>query len=150
MKSMLSHPMILFLLVTLALTTASAWGETLQSDGIQWHVDLAETWKSTREIGRPMLLFVTVEKCAYCAKMKNGTYNDESVVSAVKDTFVPAQVDGRHFEELVDRLEICIYPTTVIISPDHEVLDRVNGYVSAKVLQARLATVLSHSRDKLR
>ena len=82
--------------------------------------------------------------------MKNGTYNDESVVSAVKDTFVPAQVDGRHFEELVDRLEICIYPTTVITSSDHEVLDRVNGYVSAKVLQARLATVLSHSRDKLR
>ena len=90
MKSMLSRPMILFLLVTLGLTSASAWGETLQSDGIQWHVDLAETWKSTREIGRPMLLFVTVEKCAYCAKIKNGTYNNESVVSAGKDTFVPA------------------------------------------------------------
>ena len=150
MRSMLSHPMILISLLMLDPTTHSAWGETTQADGIQWYVDLDEAWKSTCESGRPMLLFVTLEKCAYCVKMKNGTYNDDGVVSAITDTFVPAQVDGRQFEELVVRLGIRVYPTTVIISPDREVIDRVNGYVSAKVLQARLATVPSHSRDKRR
>ena len=112
-----------------------------QSERIQWHAYLGEAWKTTYESGRPLLLFVTVENCGYCTKMKNGTFTDETVVSTISEAFVPTRINSRELKQMVDQLQIRLFPTTLIILPDCRVADRINGYVNAQALQARLGVI---------
>ncbi|MCA9225689.1 MAG: thioredoxin fold domain-containing protein, partial [Planctomycetales bacterium] len=85
-----------------------------------------------------LLLFVKTDGCVFCTKMERETYSNESVARQVTGTFVASSVNGRSIPELVRKLNIRIYPTTVIIGPDAQVLDSIPGYVPAATLQSRL------------
>ncbi len=136
-----SHLRSLVLLAMVVCGTTSVFGKNPPSERIQWHADLGEAWKTTCESGRPLLLFVTVENCGYCTKMKNGTFTDEAVVSTISEAFVPTWINSRELKQMVDQLQIRLFPTTLIILPDYRVADRINGYLNARALQARLGVI---------
>lgn len=98
-----------------------------------------------RREARPMLLFVTREGCLYCVRMKQQTYADAGVASEITRSFVATTVDGLQQQSLVRQLGVRVYPTTVIISPQNEVLDVIDGFVDSNVLRSRLAAVTSRT-----
>ncbi len=117
---------------------AAAPNKRQAGSGIVWHSDVTVAKKVTREKRLPMLVFVTRQDCYYCTKMKQSTYADRDVIAEVHRSFVPVQMSGAGHEPAVQKLGIQLYPTTVLLSPEGEVLDVITGYVPVDELKPRL------------
>ncbi len=124
---------ILSLLLILALSPV---GE-VAAETIAWRYDLEAAWQTTQTEGRPLLLFLTSDNCRYCVLMKDGTWRNPEVAAAVNAQFVPVEVNTAAQRHLIEILNVKILPTTLVISPSREVLERVSGHVSPAELLAR-------------
>jgi len=125
-------------LVSLTLTTP------LQAAGrstIDWYPDVPSVWSASRELGRPMLLFFTLDGCHYCAKMRRTTFTDPRVVAEIGDRYLAATVRAAANPKLVRKLHIQRFPTTLIASPDGQIRAVINGYVSPAELRSRMRSV---------
>lgn len=109
--------------------------------GIHWHDEVQSAWKSMQSERRPILLFVTMDGCLHCRRMKAVTYEDGRVVERISQSFVAASINGQQQPEVARRLGVQVYPTTVIITPDARVVDSIRGYVSPAELDQRLAAI---------
>jgi len=125
-------------------------GEENPDYQIKWHSDIDRAWEITQESKQSLLLFVTHPDCAYCTLMKKKTFQDDGVVADVSESFVSAAVDAQIWTRFVQRLGVRIYPSTVIISHDNKVLDRIGGYVEPLILRARLEAASRRTRDARR
>ncbi len=105
---------------------------------ISWRPEVMEAWRTAQTSQRPLLVYVSLDGCAYCKKMERDTLTDPNVARHVEKSFVAAKIDGTRDATLAKRLGVQIYPTTVIISPENKVLDAIAGYVEASQLEARL------------
>ncbi|MDA0659658.1 MAG: thioredoxin family protein [Planctomycetota bacterium] len=123
---------------------ASAWADAPTVDEsvptIQWRDDLKKATEEVSQQQRPLLLVFTMERCSYCTLMKRTTYHDEQVVASINENFVPIQICGPDHQRLAQRLGVRVYPTTIIISPENRVVDRMDGYVKAQAILPRLAS----------
>jgi thioredoxin-related protein len=70
--------------------------------------------------------------------MKNVTFADEQVRGLVRGDFVSLEVNPSRDAQLVKELKITSYPTTLVISPESELLDQIKGYLPPEEFQQRL------------
>ena len=110
-----------------------------EREPIHWHDGMQTAWRSMQAEQRPMLLFITMDGCHHCTRMKSQTYRDHRVVDRIRESYVAAAVNGRRQPEIARRLGVRVYPTTVIISPEFRVVESIRGYVPPAELSARLA-----------
>ena len=115
-----------FALVAACLGTNPAAGE---SNHIVWDRDLQRAWQSAQEQQRPLLLFITGDRCHYCTLMKHQTWRDPAVAAAVNEGFVAVEVSTDFKDRVAEVLKIRALPTTLVISPERKVLARFNGYL---------------------
>ncbi len=106
---------------------------------IAWHTDPAQAWQASVAQQRPLLVFVTREKCAFCVKMNRSTWRDSRVAMAIRAGYVPLFVDATTPTPLAKELAVTAYPTTFVISPQAVVLERITGYVAPEALAQRLS-----------
>jgi thioredoxin-related protein len=111
---------------------------------VVWNTDVADAWRISRQQGRPLLVFVTRERCFYCTQMKDRTYASHTIAGTINRSFVPLVLDGGTSSSLVRELRVASYPATFIISPQAVVLDRIDGYVPPETLAARLSSAQAH------
>ena len=95
---------------------------------------------------RPLLVFLTSSGCRYCAQMKNQTFQDQAVADYLGESFVAVAVDARRVAWLVKQRHISGFPTTLIISPEAEVLAQLKGFVSPEKLLPRLEQAAPQGR----
>jgi protein disulfide-isomerase len=105
-----------------------------------WHRDWTSAREASQSEGRPMLVFVTSKCCYYCEKMRTETYGNSSLVDDIEREFVPASIDSKQYPEVADRLNVRLYPTTVIIGSDGQVIATKPGYVGPEQLRSWLKT----------
>lgn len=130
------------LMVIVALLTVCAGTASANDIEVKWIDDVDEAWAMTQSEDRPLLLFITQDRCKYCTKMKQGTYQDGKTVTLINDHFVAVEISGTQAARLVKKLGIRAFPTTVVITPDAKVADQVKGYLPpAKFNKRLLATV---------
>ena len=125
----------------------TASSSAAESMTLAWHSDADAAWKATQISNRPMLLFITMSNCTYCEKMKYETYRDDTVISDIQNSFIPATVEGPRHPKLVEKLGVQSYPTTVIIGPDGRVWESITGYLTPKELRRRLRLISSKKRE---
>lgn len=106
---------------------------------VSWESNADKAWDASKTSGRPLLLFVTSEGCAYCEQMERTSYTDRGVASTIRQSYVASKIQAEQQPGLVKKLGLKLYPTTVIISPDAKVIATIDGYVEPSVLQQRLA-----------
>lgn len=116
-----------------------------EPSSIDWHADIREAWEKMLAVDQPMLLFITMDHCAHCAKMKRTTYTDDRIVALVQRSYVPTVINGTQWKELTRRLGVRVFPTTAVISPENHVIDHIPGFVDAQRLHQRLALVSDRS-----
>lgn len=109
-----------------------------EKPAIKWHETIEEGWKESVKNQRPLLLFVTMDSCVSCEKMKNVTLADPEVASNVRKSFVAVYANANDIREFVKKVGVRVYPTTLLISPKARILDSIPGYVKADKLQVRL------------
>ena len=123
----------MFLLLILPKLAAAS-----EAANVAWNTDVVRAWQQSQQHGRPLLVFVTRENCYYCTQMKDRTYANTVVSGAISQSFVPLVLDGGVSTPLLRDLNITMYPSTFIISPQAVIVARIDGYVAPEVLAERL------------
>ena len=105
---------------------------------VQWGADVDAAWKVSVAEQRPMVLFVTRPNCRFCVEMKNKTFRDPQVSTRIEQSFVAVAVEADDVGWLVKEMKITAYPTTLLISPKAEVVDRIKGFLPPNQFAPRL------------
>lgn len=129
------------------LLSSAAVSKTATAAKVDWLSDVDQGWQATQTTDRPMLLFVTKSSCKYCIKMKRNTYADADVASQINEAFVPVMIDSDVANRVLKNIKIHAYPTTLLISPEAVLLDKIKGYVSPQKLARRLSAAQQKQED---
>jgi thioredoxin-related protein len=128
--------------ILLCVLVAAAMGqgvdETRTKGGLQWEPDLKTAWRAAREQQRPLLLFLTMDNCAHCQKMKQTTLQDKGVQTDIDSRFVAVTINVKDEPDFVKMLGISTLPTTVVIQPNGDVVESMRGYLTAKQFREKL------------
>ncbi len=110
---------------------------------------MADAKRESRSDSKPMLVKVSTSWCTYCVKMQLETFDDQAVVKHVEECFVPLAIDGDKHKQLIQRLGIDTFPTTLVVSPNMRVVKKIVGFRSANQLQAELVGVCQEEQNAL-
>lgn len=128
-----------------ALTTSA---KPLLRHGIFRFTSYPAAWTAAQESNRPILVYATAPNCPHCVRMIKETYGTSSVKQLAVESFETVYVDRAEQPELAAKLKIRYFPSTIIVAPNNEVLDVVEGYVDAATLKQRMQTSFAaHERS---
>jgi thioredoxin-like negative regulator of GroEL len=128
-------------------TAAPPQAQTVSTTtGIKWHSDLKEARKIAVAENKPILVVFGAEWCTYCKKLEKQTINNPSIAKFINENFVPVHLDFDKEPKVGQILEVQSLPCTVILSPDAELLGRINGYHTPGPYQQNLTA----ARDRYR
>ncbi len=109
---------------------------------LKWVADLESAREAALKEERPMLLFVTMDGCAHCQRMKQTTLRDKGVQGDLQTSFIPVAFNVKDQPELAKRLRLRLFPAVVILGADGEVLQSISGYQTPKQLREKLSSVI--------
>jgi thiol-disulfide isomerase/thioredoxin len=104
-------------------------------------------WTAAQSTTKPILVYVTSRSCPHCTRMLGETLKASSVQRFVCDSFETVYVDRSEQPELAAKLNVRMFPTTLVVGPDNQVIDMIEGYVDAAAFSRRLQTTLAAQAD---
>lgn len=132
-------------LVLLNLITAGAAAEQPgEPYKLNWNRDVRDAWRSAVKANRPLLVFITMDDCIYCRRMKKTTLADQRVVDSLRAQFVPVSLNVKDAPDFVKLLMVKTFPATVVIQPNGDVIRSISGYKGPKQLRYQLHTALRY------
>ncbi len=132
---------------TASLTTAA---KPLLRHGVFRYTSYPQAWTAAQESNRPILVYATAPSCPHCVRMISETFAASPVKRLATDSFETVYVDRAEQPELAAKLKIRYFPTTIIVAPNNQVLDVIEGYVDAATLNQRLKTSFAAHQDATR
>ena len=112
--------------------------------GIQWVDDPRQAAKMAAQRQVPILIHVTASWCHYCHKMARETYTQPDIIQYANQNFVCLKLDADKEKDIVKALNIRSLPTTVVITPEMQVVSTNPGYSNT----AKLSKQLTESSQK--
>lgn len=100
-------------------------------------------WTAAQKTNRPILVYACSPSCPNCVRMLGETYRTPRVSRFVSDSFETVYVDRSEQPEMVAKLHLRWFPTTLVVSPNNKVIDVIEGYVDAETLERRLQITLA-------
>lgn len=131
--------MLLSLLV-LGFATGSATSVLAATKG-GWIRDVDQALEVAQARQQPILLFVSMDGCKYCQKMAQTTFRNRQVLQTIGSQYVPAAIKNSERPDLMRQLQIRSFPTTLIVSPEGDVLHEMKGYVEAGKFEQQLVQI---------
>ena len=110
--------------------------------GVQWQTDLQEAHKISVKEKRPMLIVFGAPSCVYCKKLETEHFADHKFVEYVNEQFVVVKLDYEKNKKAAEVLEIKNLPTSVVLSPEADLLGTVVGYVQLDKYKKLLETAV--------
>ena len=118
------------------------------NSGVRWQQDVEAGLQTANDSSQLILMKFTADSCVYCKKMERDTFSNPQVAAIVHRSFVPVLVDATKYRSLVEQLKIKGLPTTLVISPDMVILERILGYRSAESLLPELQKIEARHAPK--
>jgi len=100
-------------------------------------------WQAATDQQKPMLVMFTTDGCHYCRKMLAETYSNPAVRQMLAGNAETVLAHAEDYRELVKKLGIRGYPSSMLISPKGDVLEFITGYVDAKTFTKRVGPLLT-------
>ena len=116
--------------------------------GVRWQQDVEAGLQTANDSGQLILMKFTADSCVYCKKMERDTFSNPQIGTVVHRSFVPVLVDATKYRSLVEQLKIKGLPTTLVVSPDMVILERILGYRSAESLLPELRRIEAEHAPK--
>ena len=117
--------------------------------GVQWGNDLKKAAAESQKTGKPILITFTASWCTYCHQLIGETFTDQKVIARVNKYFVPVVLDADKNERAVQLLGIEAFPSTIVISPELNVLGRITGFHKAPQMSQHLAPFCKDQPNEL-
>ena len=108
---------------------------------IQWVYDLKTAHEQSLATGKPMLIVCGGPWCVYCKKLEKEVLGHPTIAKYINTAFIAVHLDSEKDQRAVQILEVKSLPTTVILSPEADLLGSVEGFVKVR----DYATVLKQS-----
>ena len=139
---------LLTLVAVLSSATSLALAEigrpgTPERKGLFSQSDVEKVWKTAVAKRKPMLVMFTSEHCGYCDKMLADTYGHPGIRQMLAARTETVLAHAEDYRGLTKKLGIRGYPTSLLISPQGEVLEFMQGYVDPKAFAERVGPVLA-------
>ena len=80
--------------------------------------------------------------CTFCRKMAHNTYGNAQVQSLLRGRTESVMAHSDDYATLIKKLGIRGYPSSLLISPEGEVLDFIEGYMEPKAFALRVRPLL--------
>jgi FKBP-type peptidyl-prolyl cis-trans isomerase 2 len=129
-------PVVLDLEVV-SLTQASAF----KGMEIAWMEDHDKALDKAKKEKKPVVLMLYAPWCSWSKKLMNEAMEDPRI-KVMKDKFVWAKVNSETQKDLYQFYEQKGFPLTVILSPDGEIIGKIDGYREAGALKKDLEGAL--------
>jgi thiol:disulfide interchange protein len=113
---------------------------------IAWQHDLRTAHRLAVATGKPMVVVFGASWCTYCTKLENETIGHPNVAQQLNTSFIAVHLDFNKDEKAARILEVKSLPSTVILSPDADLLGFVEGYVTAAEFSQTLQQSLDYRR----
>lgn len=111
-----------------------------QPDRIYWANSPQMFLSLARDSHLPILVFITSDNCAYCRKMKREVWSNPQIIAQVKAGFVPLELHATRHRQLVAKLGVRAFPTTILFSPEGKIIDAATGYLPPNQMAGLLRT----------
>ncbi|MBI1347703.1 thioredoxin fold domain-containing protein [bacterium] len=125
---------------------ATAFAQTVQAEeaaeGIPWQRLLKSAHRRAVELDRPLLVIFTASWCTYCHKLIRETSANPKLAQFITANFVPTLLDFDKETRIVEVLAIESLPTTVVLSPQVDLLLHKPGYMKAETFRDTLNAAL--------
>ena len=95
---------------------------------IGWRSDLGSAQAESRARDLPLWIQFTGPWCVNCRRMERGAFVHPLVIAASRDRFVPVKLRSDEYEQFALSLGLSALPSTVIVRPSGEVIDKWEGY----------------------
>ena len=95
---------------------------------VTWRTDLGSAQAEARARNLPLWIQFTGPWCVNCRRMERGTFTATSVINASQEQFIPLKLRSDEHEQLALSLGLSVLPSTVIVKPTGEVIDKWEGY----------------------
>ncbi|GAB5404945.1 MAG: hypothetical protein Aurels2KO_31760 [Aureliella sp.] len=121
---------------------ACALGSTSkQADAqeIRWLKSAEQAALQAEKTGKPILVYVRSESCHYCDKLQHDVWEFPQAASYVAKKYIPLKLSKELNPAAVESLKIKGYPTTLVFSPQREFVAKVEGYMPAGALFAKIS-----------
>jgi thioredoxin-like negative regulator of GroEL len=115
--------------------------------GVFRYTNYGAAWTYAQKSNRPILVFATAPSCPHCVRMIHESYQSPQIKQFVNDSFETVYVDRTEQPSLTAKMNVKWFPTTVIVGPNNQVLDVIEGYVDSKTLAHRLQTSLAANKE---
>jgi thioredoxin-related protein len=129
--------------------SAHAAHEHAAPAGVFDHKTVEEAWKVAIEKKKPLLVMFTSNNCTFCRKMIADTYSNQEVKDLLRGRTESVMAHSDHYASLIKKLGIRGYPSSLLISPEGEVLDFMEGYVDAQEFAKRVGPLLDRPATQL-
>jgi thioredoxin-related protein len=93
------------------------------------HETVGLAWLAAADRKRPLVIMFKSDRCPHCDRMLAETYAHPQIRQFLYDNAETALAHSRDYADLVKRLGIRGYPTTLVISAEGQIVDSVEGYV---------------------
>jgi hypothetical protein len=135
---------------TLTAATTTAPARPKLRHGVFRYSSYPAAWTSAKRSGRPILIYACSPNCPHCVRMIGETYQSPKIKRLVNDSFETVYVDQAEQPQMTAKLRIRFFPTTIIVGPNNQVIDVIEGYVDSKTLAARLQTSMAAHEAAMR
>ena len=110
---------------------------------ISWRDDLAQAQAEAKS--RDTLLWIQFSGpwCVNCRRMDRAAFADPGVLVEARERFVPVKLRSDEHEALAQSLGLTMLPSTVLVRPNGEVVDKWEGYAEPDEFRGFLATTLA-------
>ena len=113
-----------------------------RTKGLFTHATVQQAWKSAATNNKPLLVMFTSDNCIYCRKMMKETYRHPAIMRMLSENTETVVAHARDYRDLVKKLGVRGYPSTLLVSPQGEVLEFMEGFVDAQTFAARISPLL--------
>lgn len=115
---------------------------SVAGDGVFDHTTVEAAWKEATDHRRPLLVMFTSDNCTYCRKMVADTYSNPQIRQLLRGRTESVMAHADDYAALIKKLGIRGYPSSLLISPEGEVLDFIEGYLEPKAFAQRVRPLL--------
>jgi thioredoxin-related protein len=110
------------------------------TQGVKWQSDLQSARRQALAENKPILIVFGAEWCGYCKKLERQTLNTPEMAEYINQNFVPVHLDLDKEKKVGDILDVRALPCSIILTPNADLLGRINGYHTPGPYQAQLTS----------